>query len=252
MVTIGLGKQRGAQQAHGHGLWGSVREVPRITMARAKIVAGLAVVESAYRRPLAIEAVPPSYDAFLEADTRLLRVAKAHLGTIPFEHLDVLVVDELGKNCSGAGMDPNIIGRWRIAGGAHVPDFRRVVVLRLTDPSLGNGLGVGMADFTTKRFVDAYDEGVTYVNLLTASEPGGNTIEGHVPLALPSDREAIEVALFSALPGGAPRVCRIKNTEELGELWVSEGLLGEVAQNPKLTVLDTPAPMPFDENGNLL
>jgi hypothetical protein len=73
-----------------------------------------------------------------------------------------------------------------------------------------------------------------------------------VPLALPSDREAIEVALFSALPGGAPRVCRIKNTEELGELWVSEGLLGEVAQNPKLTVLDTPAPMPFDENGNLL
>lgn len=251
MVTIGLGKQRGAFEAHSHGLWTSVRAVPRVTMAKAKIFCGVAVVESAYRQPIAIEIVPPAYDAFLEADVRLLRLAKAHLGTIPFEHLDVLVVDELGKNCSGAGMDPNIVGRWRTAGGARVPDFRRIVVLRLTHPSLGNGLGIGMADFTTQRFMDAYDPGVTYVNLLTASEPGGNTIEGHLPRAMPSDRDAIEIALFSALAGPAPRLCRIKNTGELSELWVSEGLLGEVEQSPKLTVLGAPEPMAFDQAGNL-
>jgi hypothetical protein len=212
---------------------------------------GVAVVENGYRQPVAIEVVPPAYDAFIEADVRLLELAKAHLAVLPFEHLDVLVVDELGKNISGAGMDPNIVGRWRMAGGPQVPDFRRIVVLSLTAPSLGNGLGSGLADFVTHRFVNAYDPAVTYVNLLTAAEPGGNAQEGLLPLALPSDREAIEVALYSSLAGPYPRVCRIRSTEALDEFWVAEGLLDEVRQNPKLTVLEAPAPFAFDSSGNL-
>jgi hypothetical protein len=252
MVTIGLGKQIGAQEAHSHGLWDSVRAVPKVTMARAKILFGVAVVENGYRQPVAIEVVPPRYDAFLEADLRLLHTAKDHWAKIPFDHLDLLVVDELGKNISGAGMDPNLVGKWRMAGGPRVPDFRRIAVLSLTAPSLGNGLGSGLADFVTQRFADAYDPGVTYVNLLTASEPGGNSQEGLLPLALPSDREAIEVALGASLAGDQPRVCRIKNTEELGELWVSEALLEEVTTAPRLEVLEPPAPLPFDPAGNLL
>jgi len=251
MVTVGLGKQAGAQEAHSHGLWDSVRAVPQITIAQAKILFGVAVVENGYRQPVVVEVVPASYDAFLESDLRLLNTAKEHLGTLPFEHLDLLVVDELGKSISGAGMDPNIVGKWRMAGGPRIPDYSRIVVLSLTAPSLGNGLGSGLSDFVTQRFADAYDPAVTYVNLLTASEPGGNSQEGLLPLALPSDREAIEVALYAAIAGADPRVCRIKNTEELGEFWVSEGLLEEVQHHPKLTVLEPPTSLPFNEAGNL-
>ncbi len=180
-----------------------------------------------------------------------MRIAKTHLATIPFGHLDVLVVGETGKTISGGGMDPNIIGHWRNSDAPHIPDFRRIVGLSLTAPSLGNGLGIGMADFTTQRFANTYDPAVTYVNLLTASEPGGNTREGPLPLFLPNQREAIEVALFSSLAGTAPRLCRIKNTAALDELWVSEGLLEEVEQNPKLEILAPSAPMAFNAAGNL-
>jgi hypothetical protein len=251
MCTVGLGKQTGAYQAHSHGLWPSVRAVPKLQLARAKILCGVAVVENGYRQPCALEVVAPSYDAFLEADLRLLRVAKTHLARIPFDGLDLLVVDELGKTISGAGMDPNVIGLWRNSDAPHRPDYRRIVVLSLTNASLGNGLGIGMADFTTRRFAEAYDPFVSYVNLLTASEPGGNTREGPLPIALDSDREAMEVGLFSSLSGPVARVCRITNTARLDEMWVSDGLLGEVARNPRLQVLQPPAPPPFDASGNL-
>ena len=252
MCTVGLGKQHGAQQAHNHGLWESVRAVPKLQLAKCKILFGVSVVENGYRRPCVIEVVPPRYEAFLEADMRLLRVAKQHLAKIPFDELDLLIVDELGKTISGAGMDPNVIGHARISGGQKKPHYKRIVVLSLTHASLGNGLGIGMADFTTRRFAEAYDPAVSYMNLLTASEPGGNTREGPLPLALPSDREAIEVALFSALPGEAPRVCRIHNTAELGELWVSEALLREVEGRNNLEILEAPRALPFDTQGNLL
>jgi len=252
MCTIGLGKQAGAHQAHSHGLWKSVRAVPKLQLARTRILCGVAVVENGYRHPCAIEVVPPNYESFLESDTRLLRIAKEHLSLIPFNDLDVLVVDEMGKTISGAGMDPNIVGHWRNSDAPHDPDYRRIVVLSLTHASLGNGLGVGMADFTTRRFVDSYDPAVSYVNLLTASEPGGNTREGPVPLALDSDREAMEVGLFSSLAGSSPRICRIKNTAVLDEFWASEALLDEIKANPKLELIDGPAPLLFDAAGNVL
>ncbi len=251
MCTIGLGKQVGAHQAHSHGLWDSVRAVPKVQIAKSRVLCGVAVVENGYRRPCAVEVVPPSYEAFLEADVRLLRLAKQHLAHIPFDDLDLLIVDELGKTISGAGMDPNVIGHWRNSNAPHHPDFRRIAVLSLTHPSLGNGLGIGMADFTTRRFVEAYDPEVSYVNLLTATEPGSNTREGPVPLALDSDREAAEVALFSSLAGANPRVCRIKSTAMLDEIWASVGLRDDVKGNPKLTILGEAAPLPFDAAGNL-
>ena len=252
MCTIGLGKQAGAHQAHSHGLWPSIRAVPKLQLAQAPIVCGVAVVENGYRQPCTIEVVPPTYDAFLEADLRLLDVAKGHLARIPFEQLDLLIVDELGKTISGGGMDPNVIGLWRNSNAPHRPDYRRIVVLSLTAASLGNGLGIGMADFTTQRFADAYDPVISYINLLTASEPGGNTREGPLPLALPNDREAIEVALFSSLASTPERVCRIKNTAMLDEMWVSPPLLAELERNPALRIVQPPSPVRFDDHGNLL
>lgn len=251
MTTVGLGKQRGAQEAHSHELWDSVRAVPRLTLAKTKILFGVAVVENGYRRPVVIEVVPPSYDAFLESDMRLLEVAKSHLATIPFDKLDLLIVDELGKTISGTGMDLNIIGKWRVKSAPRVPDFQRIVALSLTKPSLGNALGIGLADFTTRRVLDAYDPAATYVNLLTATEPGNTTREAPLPLALETDREAIEVALYSSLAPAAPRVCRVRNTAELGEMWISEALLEEAKHNPKLSVESGLAPLPFHASGNL-
>ena len=149
-------------------------------------------------------------------------------------------------------MDLNVIGDWRLKGGAREPDYKRIVVLSLTPESLGNGLGIGLADFTTKRFVDQYDPHVTYVNLLTATEPGViNTREGPLPLALPSDRDAIEVGLFSSLAPEEPRVCRIRNTASLDEMWLSAPLLNEAERNSKLHADGPPVPLEFDEAGNL-
>ena len=225
MVTVGLGKQIGAQEAHTHGLWPSVTAVPELTMANAKVLCGVAVVENGFRQPVEIEVVPPNYAAFKAADERLLEKAKPHVAEI---------------------------GSCRLKGGAHDPDYRRIVVLSLTAESLGNGLGIGLADFTTQRFVREYDDAVTYVNLLTATEPGAmNTMEGPLPLALKTDREAIEVALFSSLAGTKPRVCRIRNTACLDELWVSEALLPEVEQHEKLSLIEKAAPVRFNAGGNL-
>jgi hypothetical protein len=225
--------------------------VPKLQLAKSKILFGVAVVENGYRQPVVIEAVPGNYDAFLEADIRLLRIAKTHLAKIPFDELDLLVVDELGKNISGAGMDPNIIGH-RERNATPSPDYRRLAVLSLTYPSLGNALGIVMSDFTTERCVRDIDPEVTCMNLLTATEPGGNTREGAIPIAYASDRDALEVALFSSLAGPEPRVCRIRNTASLSRLWVSEALLSEVRANTRLAIESPPAPFAFDEKGNLI
>lgn len=251
MVTVGLGKQRGAQQAHSHGLWDSVRAVPEVAVPKSKILFGVAVVENAYRKPVVIEVVPANYEAFYKADARLLGVAKPHAPKLPFRKLDLLIVDEIGKTVSGTGMDLNVIGSGRVNGGPKKgdPEISRIAALSLTRPSLGNGLGVGLADFTTRRFMDAYDPAVSYVDLLTAMEPGSTTREGPLPLALESDREAIEVALYSALPQSAPRVCRVASTDRLDEIWVSDPLLKELEDGSE--VLEPLRELSYDGNGNL-
>jgi hypothetical protein len=252
MVTVGLGKQAGAQEAHSHGLWDSVRAVPKLTLAKTKILFGVAVVENAYHQPLVIEVVPATYAAFVEADERLLKISQKHLAKLPFDALDVLVVDEIGKTVSGSGMDTNVIGNWRVKGGKRDPDFYRIVALSLTKPSLGNGLGIGLADFTTERFVRDFDPAHTFINLLTATEADVvNPREGTLPLALPSDREAIEVALYSALAKISPRFCRIKSTARLDEFWVSESLMAEALAVPGTTLIEPVRSLEFDSAGNL-
>ena len=252
MVTVGLGKQAGAQEAHSHELWKSVRAVPKLTLAKTKILFGVAVVENSYHQPLVIEVVPAVYDAFVDVDERLLKISKKHVAKLPFNALDVLVVDEIGKTVSGSGMDTNVIGNWRIKGGKRDPDFYRIVALSLTKPSLGNGLGIGLADFTTERFLRDFDPVHTFVNLLTSTEPDVvNPREGTLPLALSSDREAIEVALYSALAKSDPRLCRIKSTARLDEFWVSESLLAEALSVPNTTLVEPLRAMEFDSAGNL-
>jgi hypothetical protein len=251
MTAVGLGNQAGAQQIHSHGLWPSIRGVPRITLAKTPILFGVAVVENAYRKPVIIDVVEGDYDAFLDADQRLLIASHQYFATLPFDKLDVLIIDRFGKNIAGTGMHPSVVGRWRFGGGERHPDIRRIVPLSLTPESLGNGIGIGCADFTTERFAREYSPASTYINVVTASEPGGmNTREGPLPLALPSDQDAIEVALASALPGPKPRVCRIESTSHLEEFWVSEPLLDELTSDG-YEVIRPLGSMEFSKSGDL-
>jgi hypothetical protein len=245
MLAVGLGKQRGAETMHAAGLAQTIPEAATVSLATGKVVLGLAIVENAADEPYRIEVVPP--ERFLASDAELLELSNRLLPRIPFDQLDVLVVDWIGKNISGSGLDPNVIGMWRRLGGERRPDYRRIVVRDVTPESHGNALGIGWADFTTQRLVDQIDPSAMLMNALTANAPD----VARVPLALPADRPAIEAAIKTSAATGPLRLARVHSTLRLEELYVSEALLDEVAANPALEVLEPPAEMQFDRLGRL-
>ena len=245
MLAVGLGKQRGAETMHGAGLAATIPDAAAVALATGKILAGLAVVENAADDPYRVVATPP--DRFHATDEELLRLSNSLLPRIPFERLDVLVVDWIGKNISGSGMDPNVIGMWRRLGGERKPDYRRIVVRDVTPESHGNAIGIGWADFATRRLVDGIDSAAMYMNCLTANAPD----VARIPMTMASDREAIEAAAKTAGAGGPLRLVRVHSTLRLEELYVSEALLPEVHADPALEVLDPPGPLRFDADGSL-
>lgn len=249
MVMIGLGKQAGAQSAHHCGLAPSIMQVPELIVGRSNIVAGVSLVENGYREPYHVEVVPP--EEFKRSDQRQLELARRLLGQIPFDELEVLVCERMGKDIAGSGLDPNVIGFWRFEGGPHVPDYRRIVSLDLTGASLGNATGIGLNDFVTRRLVDKMDAHVTWMNMLTAANRDGSTVEGYVPMVAASDRQALELALMSVMPCEAPRVCFVHDTSRLEEMMVSEALLPLASQLPNLQVVGELQPAPFAEDGSL-
>ena len=248
MIAVGLGKQRGAEEMHARGLGENIPPAAALAIERANILLGVAIVENSYDHTHTIRVVPP--EKIHDTDRELLVLANSLLPRVPFDELDTLIVDWIGKNISGSGMDYNIIGMWRRIGGPRIPDYKRIVVLDLTPESHGNGLGVGAADFTTKKLVQKLDLRKMYMNCLTS-----NAIDaGQLPHALESDREAIEAGIKAAgvRHAAEARVVRIKNTLQLEELQVSEALLDQVRSNPSLEIVGEPEPMRFDEQGNLL
>ena len=245
MLAVGLGKQRGAETMHGAGLATTIPEAAHVSLGTGKVVLGLAIVENGADEPFCIQATPP--DQFHATDESLLKVSNGLLPRIPFEQLDVLVVDWIGKNISGSGMDPNVIGMWRRLGGERKPDYKRIVARDVTPESHGNATGVGWADFTTQRLVDQIDRQAMYMNCITANAPD----IARIPITAVSDREAIELAIKTATPGGPVRLARVHSTLRLEEMYVSEVLLDEVRTTPTLEVLDDPAPLQFDAAGRL-
>jgi hypothetical protein len=254
MMTIGLGKHKGAIQYHRanirHGYETVITAVGREVLGRAPIGFGLGILENGYDETAHIEAFVA--DDLEAGERRLLKDAREWMARLPFSPLDVLVVEEIGKNISGAGMDTNVIGR---PSNPHEPfpaDPRIlwIVALDLTEESYGNATGIGNADFTTRRLVDKIDMKPTLINCITACAPNG----AKVPATYDTDREAIETALscIGLTPPDEARVIRIKNTLMLGEIEVSEALMAEVAQRRDLTPLSSPATLPFDAAGSLL
>jgi hypothetical protein len=254
MMTIGLGKHKGAIQYHRanihHGYETVITSVGREMLAKSRIGFGVGVVENGYDETAHIEAFSP--EALEAGERRLLKSAREWMARLPFSPIDVLVVEEMGKNISGSGMDTNVIGR---PSNPHEPfpndpKILWIVALDLTEESYGNAVGIGNADFTTRRLVEKIDMKPTLINAITACAPGG----AKVPATFDTDREAIETALscIGLTPPEKARVIRIKNTLMLGEIEVSEAYMPEVAKRPDLTPIGEPVPLPFDAAGRLV
>lgn len=251
MLAIGLGKQKGAHAIHFAG-WGEIhRTIPqaaRVMVETGRFAFGLAVVENADEEPCRVAAIPAG--RFEEAEAPLLEEAKRNLLRLPFGELDVLVVDEIGKNISGDGADPNVTGRFATPyGGDDVPHVERMVFLGLTHQTGGNATGLGAADVVTERLAGNVDRSSTYMNALTSTTPAA----AKTPMVMPDDRMAIAAAITmcAGIDPKRVRLARIKNTLDLRRLWVSEALLDEVEKDEDLRVVEGPQEMRLDEQGTL-
>jgi Lactate racemase N-terminal domain len=252
MCAIGLGKHDGARTLHGLGVPGirdHMVEVGTHTAESGHVLFGLAVVENAYDEPAILEAVAPG--DFRARDAALLETYKEWMPRLPVEDVDVLVVDRMGKNYSGTGMDTNVLGRFRIYGEEEpqAPRIKYVVVSDLTPESHGNALGVGLADIATERLLERIDYGATYENVLTST-----FIErAKVPLIRPHDRAAIEAALRCnwGVPAEETRLVRIPNTLHLDVVHVSRPLAAELSEHGDAEVVGDPFPLRFGDDGYL-
>lgn len=251
MIAIGLGKHRGATTLHTHGMGAFDTLIPAVAEAVLKVVPiefGMAVVENAYERIARIELVPTS--KLLEREADLLIEAKQRMPKLLVSDIDVLVVDEIGKDISGTGMDPNITGRAQVnTDKFHAVPIKRLVVLGLTEYTNGNACGLGMADVTTQRCLDQIEFGSFYTNSLTAGLPDS----ARIPMALANDRDAIIAALHMTRgPKNLPaKMVRIRNTLSMPRIEVSEAYAQEVADHPDMTVLNEPHDWDFDATGTL-
>jgi len=254
MMMIGLGKHVGALAYHRILLEKPydqvVRSVGRTLLARAPIAFGLAIVENAYDETAVLEGVAP--EAFEEREQQLLARAKRLLARLPLQEADLLIVDEIGKDVSGSGMDTNVVGRKRAFRTSPSPEgqpmMRLIFVRGLSERTHGNAAGIGLADFTTARLVQSMNYQATVINCLTAGYPEG----AFLPVHFASDREVIDAALkiIGTRKPEEARILRIRNTMLLDELDVSEACLSE-PRRTEFTPLSQPRPMNFDAHGNL-
>lgn len=251
MIAIGLGKQKGADTFHAQGFDAFAELIPKVaafTLARAPIPFGLALVENGYARLRRIEAVPA---ASIDARERVLRdEADASLARLPFEQLDVLVLDQIGKDISGLGMDSNVVGRYYSGPTGRGTSIQRIYLRDLTDETEGNAVGIGMADVVHARAVARMDATKTYMNCVTAKTPEG----ARIALTAASDRQGLDLALACCLRVDArtARIARIRDTKHLEWFLASEPLLEELRRRDDCEVKGEAAPIGFDEVDELL
>ncbi|HZK54239.1 MAG TPA: lactate racemase domain-containing protein [Desulfosporosinus sp.] len=251
MIAIGLGKHKQPLAIHRYGVRGFelIPQVAQVTLSKAPILCGLAILENGYDETAHIEAVLP--EDFAVREPELLLLARQLMPTLPVNELDVLIVGEMGKNFSGTGMDTNIIGRVQIYGEPEFssPTIQYIVALRLSEATHGNALGIGLADFTTERVMHAIDYPVMRENVLTSSFIS----RGKIPMAFPNDRASIAAAqrcLWQENPCSA-RMMYIPNTLEISKIAVSESLLPLLSNHPGIEILTPLQELEFDQEMNL-
>jgi len=251
MIAIGLGKQRGAESCHAYSfkyMAEHIQAMSAIALERAPILFGIATVENAYEKIARVVATPAT--ELKATDRELLVEAKANMPRFFFDSFDVLIVDRIGKEISGDGMDPNITGRYATQYASGGPEIGKVVVLDLTQNTHGNAVGIGNADFITRRMFNRIDFERTYANSLTSTV----TSCTRLPMILENDRQAILAAIktCNARDLSKARVVRIKDTLHMGEIMVSESMLAEAREHPAIEILSEQEEMRFDGEGRLL
>lgn len=250
MLTIGCGKQYGANLCHSlgmHNMSENVTAVAKEILAHKNIPFGISIMEDALHALYKLSAVPG--EKIEEEEPALLLEAKSMIPGIPFEKVDVLVLEEIGKDCSGAGMDPNVTGRSQSLG-IWKPFIERIAILNLSEKSHHNGAGVGGGDVTTQRFLDKMDFDITYPNGITSHDLQGLKI----PAVMPNDRTAIKMAIETCIDANSPKGNRLvwmKNTLHLDSFYISAALLEEAQKNPDIEIIGDPIKVIFDENGNI-
>ena len=249
MMAIGLGKQFGAEIIHWDGFGHFKEYIPMFGNAilkNAPVLCGVALLENAYDKTREIVSLTPQ--EIIDEEPKLLLRAKSYMPRILFDSCDVLIVDQMGKNISGDGMDPNISGRFPTPYADGGIKAQRVVALDLTEQSHGNTCGIGLADVTTRRLFNKMDFEQTYPNAIT------NTVveEMKIPMIMESDKLAVQMALKSCveIDHQNPRVVRIHTTMDMDEIQISAGLVEEARQNPALEILGETKPMEFNGQDN--
>jgi hypothetical protein len=263
MLAVGFGKQVGANLAHSaaahHGYLEAFREYARVVLKNVPVLGGVAIVEDQHHQTAQIEVLPR--DQIVSGERRLIACATELMPRLPLEEIDLLIVDEMGKEISGTGMDTNVIGReihgysTMLSEQGHAPAnghsvvIHRILVCSLTEATNGNGIGVGLADFATARLVKALDLKATYVNGLTSL----GLMTPKIPIYFDTDREAVEQAL-GTMASQHPeklRVVRIANTLQLERMLVSESCVEALKGRPGIALADKAEDMRFDGEGNL-
>jgi hypothetical protein len=252
MMLIGLGKHEGAKVYHrAIENWSFdqiVRSVANEVIERCRVVAGLGVVENSFDETAKIAAALP--ENIIETDKALLREAKRLLPRLPFDEVDILIVDEIGKNISGSGMDTNVVGRKyndHEAIGEERPRIKRIIVRGLTEESHGNATGIGLAEFCLSRVVREMDPQITAINCITGSHPTAAMI----PIHFDTDKETLEAALATiglVEPQNA-KLIWIRNTLDLVEIICSAAYLDAAKANPNVDVLTDATPFPINTDG---
>jgi hypothetical protein len=250
MIAIGLGKQRGADTFHRQGFDTFHELIPAVaefTISRVTIPFGLALVENGYARLWRIEAVPR--DRIWDRERELLAMARDRMARLPLAGIDVLVLDYIGKDISGLGMDSNVVGRYYKGPTGAGPSIQRIVVRDLTAETEGNAVGIGMADVVLRRAVEKMDARKTYMNCITAKTPEG----ARVPLTVDTDRQALSIAVASCLKVEPPdaRIVRIRDTKHLGLLYVSRPAVEEVLATGRCDIVRPLEAVEFDRDGML-
>lgn len=251
MITIGLGNHKGAQVMHAMGLDKAVpilKSIARYALKHSNIIFGIGLIENAYDETCQIHFIPT--DEIAEKEAELLKESKKLLPKFLFNNIDILIVDQIGKNISGNGMDPNIIGRGMIGVKNKEIKINKIVTLDTTTESGSNAFGIGLSDITTKRIFNKLKTDAMYTNAITAIAINGVRI----PIAMESDKLAIQLAI-RAVCSEEPqrlRIVRIKDTLSMSEIYVSEGLYDEVNNNERIEILSELENFEFDKLGNFI
>jgi hypothetical protein len=254
MLVIGLGKHQGAIMAHRAavdvGLPKAIPEVARFSLGKLPILFGVAALENVRHQTARVKALLP--EVLEQTEAELLKEAWTLLGRIPFEFLHLLIVDELGKEISGTGMDPNVIGRMYFSPNQEPksPRYIRILVRDLTEKTAGNAVGMGLADFSTRRLANKINFHYTYTNALTGLSP----MRSKTPIIFETDKDAIQGALKTIGLTEPPdaKVARIKNTLDLEYLYASDALLPEIQERTDLEIVSGPHPFEFTDQGDLV